>query len=178
MAFSNAKVTIVPGLNRGPALVIVHDPTVVAATIAASGNGRANWYFSGVRALPRLNVPLREKTEDDYAVLLRYNSIMGVVKNGRDRPANELQVPYGAVQSERARLNNLSKNVIGAVLMAIGSDAVQLKRLAVVNMGHPGDPTGRGGYYDQTKQAAVANPSNADTTMREVGIPMETIWPI
>lgn len=179
MAFPDAKVTVVPGLNRGPALVILHDPTTTAAVIAASGNGRANWYFSGVNALPNLHKALRERTEADYAVQRRYDSILGAVKNGRDRPANELLVPSTATQTVRGAIQNLSKNTIGAVLIAIGSDATPvMKRLAVVNAGYPGDRTGRGGFYDQTKQAATPSPSNTDPTLREVGIPMETIWPI
>ena len=103
MAFNadNVRITTLPGGNQGAGLVILHDSGATSAQIAA------NAYFVRGTALAS-----RGDEEKDFAVLKRYNAIVGQVKAGRPRGQT------GATD-------------VGAVLVAVGSSDPTMKKLAV-----------------------------------------------
>ena len=169
MAFTDARVTVIPGGNAAPGIVIVSDPTptVTSAAIAASTSARTRTYFSRINATPNMFKAGHELTNQDLFDFKKYEGILAAIRGGRANP-------------QTALTNNESKNSIGAILIAIGNDAPVMKRLAVVNPGVPnltGDPppggNGLGGFYDPTVRVSVpANPGDP------VGIGVEAIWVI
>ena len=56
MAFTDARVTVIPGGNAAPGIVIVYDPTptVTSATIAENTSATQRSYFSRINATPNM----------------------------------------------------------------------------------------------------------------------------
>ena len=162
MAFTDARVTVIPGGNAAPGIVIVYDPTptVTSATIAENTSATQRSYFSRINATPNMFKAGHALTDQDLFDFKKYEGIIAAIRGGRANPQTALD-------------NNQSKNSIGAILIAIGNDAPVMKRLAVVNPGTPGSTSAHGGFYDPTVRVAVpANPGDP------IGIGVEAIWVI